>query len=40
MSLFDFFKKGLEKTATSIKRSITGIFTDTKAWDDETYSRL
>ena len=40
MSLFDFFKKGLEKTATSIKRSITGIFKETKVWDDETYARL
>ena len=40
MSLFSIFKKGLEKTATSIKRSISGIFTGTKTWDEETYQKL
>ena len=40
MSIFSIFKKGLEKTATSIKRSFTGLFTGTKAWDEETYRKL
>lgn len=40
MSLFSFFKKGLEKTATSIKRGISGLFTGTKTWDEQTYAKL
>lgn len=40
MSLFGFFKKGLQKTTTAIQRGIQSIFTDVKAWDDETYKTL
>lgn len=40
MSLFSFFKKGLQKTSTAIQRGISGLFTDVKQWDDDTYRKL
>ncbi|MCQ2396750.1 MAG: signal recognition particle-docking protein FtsY [Lentisphaeria bacterium] len=40
MSLFSFFKKGLQKTTTAIQRGIQSVFTDVKKWDDETYRQL
>ena len=40
MSLFDSFKRGLQKTATALSRSVTGIFTEVRKWDDETFRKL
>ena len=40
MSLFDTFKRGLQKTATALSRSVTGIFTEVRTWDDETFKKL
>ncbi|MBR2364470.1 MAG: signal recognition particle-docking protein FtsY [Lentisphaeria bacterium] len=40
MSFLDVFKKGLQKTATSISRTVTGIFTEVKKWDDNTFKAL
>ncbi|HCE43017.1 MAG TPA: signal recognition particle-docking protein FtsY [Lentisphaeria bacterium] len=39
-SIFSVFQRGLQKTATSISRSLGGIFTGTAAWNDETYEKL
>ena len=38
--LFDFFKRGLEKTKTALLRTFSGVFTDAKAWDATTYANL
>lgn len=40
MSFFQKIKDGLKKTATSLSRGFSGIFTGTKAWDDATYAQL
>ncbi|MGN0867889.1 MAG: signal recognition particle-docking protein FtsY [Oligosphaeraceae bacterium] len=40
MSLFSFFKKGLQKTTTAIQRGISTLFTDVKTWDADTYKQL
>ena len=40
MSLFSVFRKGLQKTATAISRSISAIFTDVRKWDDNTFAAL
>ena len=40
MGFFSIFKKGLQKTATSISRGISSIFTDVKKWDDTTFATL
>ena len=40
MSIFDTFKRGLQKTATALSRSVSGIFTEVKKWDDETFRKL
>jgi fused signal recognition particle receptor len=40
MSLFGFFKKGLEKTKTAIVHSIQSVFTEVKVWDDAAYQKL
>ena len=40
MGLFDLFKRGLEKTRTTIARSIKGLFSDIKSWDDASYAKL
>lgn len=40
MSLFGFFKKGLEKTKTAIVHSIQTVFTEVKVWDDAAYQKL
>lgn len=40
MAFLDIFKKGLQKTATSISRTVTGIFTEVKKWDAETFKAL
>ena len=40
-SLFQFFQRGLQKTKTSLLRSLQGILgTQTGAWTAETYERL
>ena len=40
MGLFDFLKRGLEKTKTSLFRGIAGLFTSQSAWTEETYQKL
>ena len=40
MGLFSVFKKGLQKTATTLSRGITSIFKDVKKWDDSTFVTL
>ena len=39
-SIFDFFKRGLQKTKTSLMRRISGIFGGEKTWDQDTYDEL
>ncbi len=39
-SLFSVFKKGLQKTSTSITRSIGGVFSGTKVWTEDDYEML
>lgn len=40
MSVLDILKRGLKKTATGVARSITGLFSGTRAWDDATFEEL
>ena len=40
MALFSVFKRGLQKTAAGVVRSITGLFTGEKAWDAKTFEEL
>ncbi len=40
MSLFSIFQRGLQKTKTAITRTFQTIFTDVKAWDENTYKQL
>lgn len=40
MSLFEKFKNGLQKTAVALKRSVGGIFSDVKKWDDTAFSEM
>lgn len=40
MGLFQLFKRGLEKTKTSLVRGIKSLFGGAIAWDEKTYSRL
>jgi len=39
-SVFSIFKRGLQKTATSVTRSVESVFKKVKAWDDSTYEEL
>lgn len=39
-SVFSIFKRGLQKTATSVARSVEGVFSDVQAWDESTYEDL
>lgn len=39
-SIFSFFRRGLEKTATKIGRTISSVFTGTKAWDAARFEDL
>ena len=39
-SIFSIFKRGLEKTATRVSRSVAGLFTGVTAWTDETFEDL
>ena len=40
MSLFSIFKRGLQKTATSVSRTISGLFTGEKKWDAAMFEEL
>ena len=40
MGIFDIFKKGLQKTKTSILRSFETMFSGTQKWDESTYRKL
>lgn len=39
-SIFSIFKRGLQKTATSVARSVETVFTDVQTWNEETYETL
>lgn len=39
-SIFSVFKKGLQKTATSVARTVGGLVSDVKVWDESTYEDL
>lgn len=39
-SLFSTFQRGLQKTATALSRSISGIFSDVKTWDAAAFQKL
>ena len=39
-SIFSVFKKGLQKTATSVARTVETLVSDVKAWDESTYEDL
>ena len=39
-SIFQLFKRGLEKTKTTLLRTFQSIFSGKKTWDDETYASL
>ena len=39
-SVFSIFKRGLEKTATKVSRSIRSMFTGVTSWTDETFDDL
>ena len=38
--LFNIFKRGLQKTRTSILRGFESLFTENKPWDASTYRKL
>ena len=40
MGLFSIFKKGLQKTAVNVSRTISGIFTGEKKWDAAAFEEL
>ena len=40
MGLFSVFKRGLQKTATAVSRTISGFFTGEKKWDAATFEEL
>ena len=40
MGLFSIFKKGLQKTAVTVSRTISGIFTGEKKWDAAAFEEL
>ena len=40
MGIFDVFKRGLQKTKTSLLRGFETMFTGTQKWDAATYSKL
>jgi fused signal recognition particle receptor len=39
-SLFSVFKKGLQKTATTVTRSVEGLIRDVEKWDESTFEDL
>jgi fused signal recognition particle receptor len=39
-TIFSVFKRGLQKTTTSMSRSIASVFSGTAVWDDETFEDL
>ena len=40
MGLFSVFKRGLQKTAVGVSRTISGLFTGEKKWDRELFEEL
>lgn len=40
MSIFSVFKRGLQKTAIGVSRSIAGLFTGEKKWDNAMFEEL
>ena len=40
MSFFQKIRDGLKKTATSLSRGFSSLFTGVKTWDDATYAQL
>ncbi|MBE6369962.1 MAG: signal recognition particle-docking protein FtsY [Lentisphaerae bacterium] len=40
MSIFSVFKRGLQKTAIGVSRSIAGLFTGTRKWDAAMFEEL
>ena len=40
MSIFSVFKRGLQKTATTVSRSIATLFTGEKKWDAAMFEEL
>ena len=40
MSIFSVFKRGLQKTATTVSRSIATLFTGEKKWDSAMFEEL
>ena len=38
--IFSIFKKGLQKTAVNVSRTISGIFTGEKKWDASSFEEL
>lgn len=39
-SLFSVFKKGFQKTATAITRTVMSVISDEKPWDESTYEQI
>ncbi len=39
-SIFEKFKRGLQKTATSLSRTIMSVVSDQKVWDESTYEQI
>jgi len=39
-ALLSIFQRGLQKTATSLRRSVAGVFGDVKVWDAKAFSAL
>ncbi|MCF6174502.1 MAG: signal recognition particle-docking protein FtsY [Victivallaceae bacterium] len=39
-TIFSVFKRGLQKTTTSMSRSLASVFSGTAVWDDETFEDL
>ncbi|WP_176012774.1 signal recognition particle-docking protein FtsY [Victivallis sp. Marseille-Q1083] len=39
-SIFSVFKRGLQKTTTTVKRSLAAMFSDVKQWDASTFEDL
>lgn len=40
MSILSIFKSGLQKTKTTLVRSIQGLFSDVSQWDEQSYAKL
>jgi len=40
LSILSIFKSGLQKTKTTLVRSIQGLFSEVKQWDEQSYAKL